>query len=58
MTQTRDELGNITLRREPDQIIVAKVAERSDCPDPDKGTLLIFSPDKKRVPVRFEYRSS
>lgn len=58
VTYSRDELGNITFHREPDHIIVTTVTERSDCPDPEKGTLLIFNSEKQRVPVRFEYRAS
>lgn len=58
VTHSRDELGNITFHREPDNIIVTTVAERANCPDPEKGTLLIFSPDNRRVPVRFVYRTS
>jgi hypothetical protein len=57
VTFTRDQLGNITFHRDPDHMIVTTVATRSDCPDPDRGALLVFSSGGERVPVRFVYRS-
>ena len=58
VTYTNDELGNKTFHRGPDHIIVATLASRGDCPDPERGTLLVFSSDGKRVPVRFVFRLS
>lgn len=58
LTYTRNEYGDIKFHRAPDFMIVTTVQTRSDCPDPDRGTLLIFGSDKLRVPVRFVYRSS
>jgi hypothetical protein len=55
---TRDKYGNITYHRRPDFMIVTTVQARSDCPDPDRGTLLIFGAKGLRVPVRFAYRST
>lgn len=55
VTYSNDELGNTTFHRRADHMIVATLASQDDCPDPERGTLLVFSSDRKRVPVRFVY---
>lgn len=58
VTYTRDQYGNITYHRAPDHMIVTTVGMRKACPDPERGTLLIFGSEGLRVPVRFQYRST
>jgi len=55
---TRDQYGNITYHRGRDYLILTTVETKDDCPDPDRGTLLIFGTEGLRVPVRFAYRST
>ncbi|HYZ91807.1 MAG TPA: hypothetical protein VFA34_05365 [Actinomycetota bacterium] len=56
VTYTRDQYGDITFHHAPDFLIETTVAKRRDCPDPERGTLLIFGPEGLRVPVRFVYQ--
>jgi hypothetical protein len=55
VTKSHDELGKIAFQRAPDRMIVVEVSSRRHCPDPDRGTLLVLSPEGLRVPVRFVY---
>jgi hypothetical protein len=52
---TQDRFGNVTFHHAPDHMVVAVVAERRDCPDPERGTLFVFGDSGLRVPVRFLY---
>jgi hypothetical protein len=58
VTYTRDQYGDVTFTRARDFLILTTVKTRSDCPDPERGTLLIFGPGGLRVPVRFAYQSA
>lgn len=55
VSYTRDELGNVTFHRKPDRMVVVTQEKRSDCRDPERGTVLLFTPSGDRVPVRFVY---
>lgn len=56
VTFTRDQLGDVTFHREDDHMIVTTVNSKANCPDPERGTLLIIGPEGLRVPVWFVYR--
>ena len=58
VTYTRNQYGDITFHRTPDFLILTTVETRKDCPDPERGTLLIFGKKGLRVPVRFAYQSA
>lgn len=58
VTYVRDQFGNITYKHADDHMIVVTMKTKQTCPDPDRGTLLILTPDGLRVPVRFAYRST
>lgn len=57
VTYTRDQYGNVTFHRDDDHMIVTTINAKANCPDPERGTLLIFGPENLRVPVWFVYRS-
>jgi hypothetical protein len=58
VTYAQDSYGNVTFHHASDQLVVAVVGKRSECPDPARGTLFVFGNREGdlRVPVRFLYR--
>lgn len=58
VTYTRNKYGDISFHRKADYLILTTVKTRKDCPDPERGTLLIFGSRGLRVPVRFAYQSA
>lgn len=57
VTVTRDQYGDMHFTHKPDNLVMTTVSHRSDCPDPERGTLLVFNSEKLRVPVVFAYRT-
>jgi hypothetical protein len=56
VTYTHDQYGNTTYHHTKDYMVVTVVADKSACPDPDRGQLMVIARNYRRVPVRFEYR--
>jgi hypothetical protein len=55
VTYTNDQYGNTSYHHAKDYMVVAVVETLGDCPDPERGQLMVLDSENNRVPVRFEY---